>query len=56
MDTNYPNFMAWLDIFIDECRRLGYHGPIDRETFEMDYCEDKDPYAVAKDFVDEMNE
>jgi hypothetical protein len=49
-------FENWLDIFIDECRDLGYNGPIDGESFEPDYEAGKSPEEAAAEFVKEMSD
>lgn len=50
------SFEEWFDIFIDKCSSLGYDGPIDKGTFEMEYEMDKSPEAAAGEFVNEMTD
>jgi hypothetical protein len=49
-------FDNWFDIFTDEVTKLGYLGPIDKDTFESNYENDKSPEDSAKEFVKEMND
>jgi hypothetical protein len=49
------SFDEWFDIFMDETKKLGYHGSIDKYTFESDYENDKTPELTAKEFVNETN-
>ena len=49
------SFDEWFDIFIDETKKLGYTGQIDKYTFESDYENDKTPEFSAMEFVSEMN-
>lgn len=49
-------FNEWCDIFIDKCRSLGYKGPIDPSSFDLDYEDDKSPEQAAEEFVKEMND
>jgi len=51
----YKNFEQWFDIFLDEVRTLNYRGLVDRETFEIDFENGKDPVESAAEFVEEMN-
>ncbi len=50
------NFKTWFDIFTEKVRAANYRGPIDRESAEMDYDDDKSPEAAAADFVIEMTD
>ena len=50
------DFTQWFDIFLDEVKRLGYHGPVDRDSAESDYDSGLSPEHAAKLFVDEMND
>jgi len=54
--TDMMDFDGWFDIFTDECRNLGYNGPIDRDAFEDEFNNGdfKEPEEAAKDFVLEM--
>lgn len=52
----YETFEEWYDSFQDHVNRLGYDGPIDKESFESDFEEGKEPSEVAEEFVKEMNE
>lgn len=45
----------WLDIFKDEVRKRGYHGPIDDNGVEGYYDEGKTPELAAELFVGEMS-
>lgn len=48
-------FDNWFDIFTDECRKLGYDGVIDKDSFEFDFLFGKAPEISAADFVNEIN-
>jgi hypothetical protein len=52
----YESYEQWFDCFYERVNQLGYHGPVDRGTFESDFENGIDPYNAAKDFVIEMNE
>lgn len=49
-------FEQWFDIFLDEVKKLGYKGPVDMGTFEMDWEIGKSPEETAKEFVAEMED
>lgn len=49
------SFDEWFDIFVDEIKKLDYHGPVDKYTFEAEYEDVRTPEAAAKYFVEEMN-
>ncbi|NPV13281.1 MAG: hypothetical protein HPY57_16090 [Ignavibacteria bacterium] len=53
---NYETFEEWFDIFINQVHNLGYNGSIMSETFMEDWENEKCPYEVAEEFVQEMNE
>jgi len=48
------DFEEWFDIFIDECKRLGYTGAADKYSFENDWETGKTPSESAQSFVSEM--
>lgn len=50
------SFDEWFDIFLDKTKQLGYHGPVDKYTFEFDYETGVTPEKSATDFVKEMSE
>lgn len=52
MDTS---FEEWLDLFKNKASELGYHGPIDSDSFKDEWEADKDPNLSAEEFVLEMN-
>jgi hypothetical protein len=48
-------FDLWFDLLIDCLKRLGYKGPIDKESFQEDYDEGKTPEEVALTFSDDIS-
>jgi len=50
------DFDTWFDLLTDEVRKLGYHGEIDKYTFESDWERCETPEKIAADFVKEMTE
>ena len=50
------DFDTWFDLFTDCCKKLNYHGVIDKYTFEWNWEENETPEFTAKEFVKEMNE
>ena len=55
MNEDYGSFDEWFDSFVENCRILGYSGPIDKYTFESDYEDGEYPDTSAEEFVKEMN-
>ncbi len=52
----YETFEEWFDVFMEECQKLDYMGPVDADSF-LDNFENEDcPYDTAAEFVREMNE
>lgn len=54
--TDDMDFDQWFDIFVDETKKLGYTGPIDKYSFESEYEAGETPESAAESFVREMNE
>lgn len=48
------DFDEWFDLFIDKCKRLDYHGLVDKYSFEMNWIEGETPDYAAEQFVEEM--
>lgn len=50
------DFDAWFDIFHKKCKSLGYNGPIDKYSFDLEHQEGQTPEFAAEEFVKEMND
>lgn len=48
------DFDEWFDIFREELRRLGWHGPVDRDSARCDYDSNIDPYKAARSLYEEL--
>ena len=45
----------WFDIFMDTLRKLGYRGPVDKDSFVEDWERDASPEKTAKEFFKEIS-
>lgn len=48
------DFEEWFDLFREELRNLGWHGPVDRDAAEGDYNSEVDPYEAARLLFNEL--
>jgi len=49
-------FDDWYALFVEQVRKLGYKGPVDKSSFNDIFDEDVSPEDAAADFVTAMEE
>lgn len=55
MGRDYETYEEWFDVFVEVCSKLGYSGYMMSETWISDWEENRCPFEVAQEFVDEMS-